>query len=209
MNMTEEVKQEQEQANQSGTAVVSGDAASTQGKTYSQDELNRMFAERAKQAESAMLKKLGFENVSDAEALIKAHRERQQAEMSELERAQAQNAELKQQLAQAAEAQKALALQSEIVSESARLGIVDADAAYKLLDKTAIEYDEAGKPRNVEALLRELLKSKPYLASVGGSSVMNPEKTQMFTREQIEKMSTAEINKNWDAIKSYLERSGK
>ena len=107
------------------------------------------------------------------------------------------------------EAQKALALQSEIVSESARLGIVDADAAYKLLDKTAIEYDEAGKPRNVEALLRELLKSKPYLAGVGGSSVMNPEKTQMFTREQIEKMSTAEINKNWDAIKSYLERSGK
>jgi len=198
MNMTGEVKQEQEQANQSGTAVVSGDAASTHGKTYSQDELNRMFAERAKQAESA-----------DAEALIKAHRERQQAEMSELERAQAQNAELKQQLAQAAEAQKALALQSEIVSESARLGIVDADAAYKLLDKTAIEYDEAGKPRNVEALLRELLKSKPYLAGVGGSSVMNPEKTQMFTREQIEKMSTAEINKNWDAIKSYLERSGK
>lgn len=125
--MTEEVKQEQEQVNQSGTAVVSGDAASTQGKTYSQEELNRMFAERAKQAESAMLKKLGFENVSDAEALIKAHRERQQAEMSALEKAQAQYAELQKQLAQAAEAQKALALQSEIVSMSAKLGIVDAN----------------------------------------------------------------------------------
>jgi type VI protein secretion system component VasK len=207
--MTQEVKQEQEQVNQSETAVNSGDATSTQGKTYSQEDLNRMFADRARQAESAMLKKLGFESVADAEALIKEHKERKQSEMSALEKAQAQNAELQKQLAQAAEAQKALALQSAIVSMSAKLGIVDADAAFKLLDKGAIEFGDDGKPKNVEALLQAMLKDKPYLSMTGSTSPMNPGKTPSFTDDQIKKMTPEEINKNWDAISAHLERSRK
>ncbi len=206
--MTEEVKDKEEQVEQTGKAGEYGDGASQEGKTYSQEELNRMFADRAKQAESALLKRLGFESVSDAESLVKESKERKEAEMSELQKAQARAAELEKQLAASAEAQKVIAMQADVTAKAAKLGIVDPDAAFKLLDKGAIEYGDDGKPKNTEALLVEMLKERPYLAG-GGSSAMNPGKNRSLSRAEIEKMSPEEINKNWDAVQSYLERSGK
>lgn len=43
--------------------------------------------------------------------------------------------------------------------------IVDPDAAARLIDTSALEYDEVGKPKNVDALLDALVKDKPYLKS--------------------------------------------
>ncbi len=145
--MTEEVKDKEEQVEQTGKAGEYGDGASQEGKTYSQEELNRMFADRAKQAESALLKRLGFESVSDAESLVKESKERKEAEMSELQKAQARAAELEKQLAASAEAQKVIAMQADVTAKAAKLGIVDPDAAFKLLDKGAIEYGDDGKPK--------------------------------------------------------------
>lgn len=174
--MTDEVKKNETEQTEM-TEGLSGAVASGEGKTYSQDELDRLFAERARRAESALLKKLGFEKLEDAEALIEEHNQRKQAEMSELEKAQAKVAELQQKLEAAGETQKALALQGDIVAKSAKLGIVDADAALKLLDKGAIEYDANGKPTNTVSLLNELLKAKPYLAGAG-TKTMNAGKTK-------------------------------
>lgn len=193
--MTENVDQKQEQTTQSETAVNSGDATSTQGKSYSQEELNRMFAERAKQAESALLKKLGFESVSDAENLVKESKARKEAEMSELQKAQERAAELEKQLAASAEANKAIALQADITTKAAKIGIVDPDAAYKLLDKGAIDYSDDGKPTNTEDLLMKMLKERPYLAG-GGTSAMNPAKNRQTEEEKI----VAEARK-WAGLK--------
>jgi hypothetical protein len=44
-----------------------------------------------------------------------------------------------------------------------KMGLVDVDAASRLLDWEQIEYGDDGKPSNVEDLLRGLLKDKPYL----------------------------------------------
>jgi len=173
--MADEVEK-QEQTEQTGNAGSTGDGASQAGKSYSQDDLNRMFAERAKQAESALLKQLGFESKAAAEALIRESKARKEAEMSELQKAQERAAELEKQLLQAAEAQKAMAMQADITAKAAKLGIVDPDAAYRLLDKGAIEYGDEGKPTNTEALLVAMLKERPYLAGTG-SSAMNPAKT--------------------------------
>jgi hypothetical protein len=46
---------------------------------------------------------------------------------------------------------------------------VDPDAVVRLIDTEAIEYDADGKPTNVSTLVKDLLKSKPYLRT-GGSS---------------------------------------
>jgi len=44
-----------------------------------------------------------------------------------------------------------------------KMGLVDVDAASRLLDWDQVEYGDDGKPHNVEDLLRALLKDKPYL----------------------------------------------
>jgi hypothetical protein len=189
---------------ESGTAENSGDATSAKGKVFSQDELDRLFAERAKQAESALLKKLGFENPTDAEALLKKAREREEADKSELQKARELAETRAKQIEELMTNQKRLATQSAIFDKANKLGIVDPDAAYRLIDQDAIEYDESGRPTNAEALLVAMLKDRPYLTG-SSSSAMNPGRVRKFSREEIERMTPAEINKNWDAIKDSLE----
>lgn len=194
-----------EQAKQSENAGNTGDSASQSAKAYSQEELNRMFADRVNQAERSLLKKLGFEKVEDAESILRKAREHEESEKSELQKAQEKAQQLEKERESWQNRQKETAAQYDVALKAAKLGIVDPDAAWKLMDKSALEYTD-DKPSNTEQLLQALLKDKPYLAG-GGSSAMNPGKSHKFSREEIEKMTPAEINKNWDAVKEYLERA--
>jgi hypothetical protein len=45
-----------------------------------------------------------------------------------------------------------------------RLGYADPADAYSLIDRSALEFDDNGKPRNVDKLLSDLIAAKPYLA---------------------------------------------
>ncbi len=164
-----------EQAKQSENAGTSGDSASQSGKAYSQDELNRMFADRVNQAERSLLKKLGFEKVEDAESILRKAREHEESEKSELQKAQEKAAQLEKERESWQSKQKEIAAQYDVALKAAKLGIVDPDAAWKLLDRSELQYDADDKPSNTELLLQGLLKEKPYLAG-GGSSAMNPAK---------------------------------
>lgn len=92
-----------------------------------------------------------------------AQRAAEEAQMSELEKAQRKLADY-----QAAEAQWTLERQQwrlaqAVQMHATRLGIVDVDAAGKLLDTAALEYDENGAPTNTEALLTAMLEQRPWL----------------------------------------------
>lgn len=51
-----------------------------------------------------------------------------------------------------------------------RLGFADPADAYSLVDRAALEFDETGKPRNVDRLLTDLIAAKPYLAGASRPS---------------------------------------
>ncbi len=102
----------------------------------------------------------------ELEALRAKVTEQEQAQLSAAERAElkAQDAEAR---AKAAEARaKSIALRASVERHAHRLNIVDDDAAFRLLDLSAIEYDAEGEPSNVESLLKDLTKAKPYLVAV-------------------------------------------
>ena len=46
-----------------------------------------------------------------------------------------------------------------------KLGVVDPEAVTKLLDWSQIEYDESGRPTNVDDLVKALVAEKPYLTA--------------------------------------------
>jgi hypothetical protein len=57
--------------------------------------------------------------------------------------------------------------------QASKFGIVDTEAAVKLMDWSQLEFDkETGQPTNVEKVLKALVKDKPYL--VGQTPVGNP-----------------------------------
>ena len=62
------------------------------------------------------------------------------------------------------------------LTESGKLNIVDPEAAFTLI-RDRIEYDDSGTPKNVDELLRDLVKAKPYLVKQVGpppSATANP-----------------------------------
>ncbi len=115
-------------------------------------------------------------NASDAtrrrqiEGFEAAEKARQLAAMSEMEKAQAvvkmtqeENTKLKQKVAETEKAHRERVIRYEVMLKASALGMVDPDVAWRLLDWGALEFAEDGSPKNVEKVLRELVKAKPYL----------------------------------------------
>ncbi|NLH99265.1 MAG: hypothetical protein GX446_07205 [Chthonomonadales bacterium] len=88
-----------------------------------------------------------------------------------------------------------------------QMGIVDEDAAFRLLDRDRIECDETGRPANVERLLAELAEQRPWLVrSDSAPSVTNPPRDgfRTLSLSAIRRMTPDEINDNWEAIQAAL-----
>lgn len=75
-------------------------------------------------------------------------------------------------------------INSEVRIQAAQLGFADPNDAIRLLDLSQIDYDESGTPTNVHALLKDLLKTKAYLAGKAGAAqqtsggATNPSRSQ-------------------------------
>ena len=52
----------------------------------------------------------------------------------------------------------------------AQLGLIDPDAAFALMDRSAVRVDDDGCVQGVRESLQELLKNKPYLGGASGST---------------------------------------
>lgn len=91
------------------------------------------------------------------------------------------------------------------IAAAAKLGFADPEDAIRFVDGSTIEFDETGQPVNVASLLDGLVKAKPYLRGShavpsGGIDLGNAPAT--FTKEQIAKMTPAQVNANWDKIQA-------
>lgn len=98
------------------------------------------------------------------------------------------------------------ALQSAI--STAETKVADAEVALQLIDRSKIKFSADGKPENLNELLKALVEAKPFLAAgpgVPATPASNPARTgAKFTLEQVQAMSPAEINANWEAVQEVL-----
>lgn len=100
------------------------------------------------------------------------------AQLSETERLKKDATEATERVAALERDLREQRISSAVITAAAKLNVVDPDAAYRLLDHSKIEFDAStGQPTNVDALLADLLKAKPYLVKAAGSqsgSATNP-----------------------------------
>lgn len=177
--MAEEVKQAQV-ATEGATPEVA------QSEAQAAEEQERFDAEyvRKLRAEAAEYRK----RLRELEGKVKADEE---AKLTEQERLQKRLAELERKETEYQMALQARTLEYEVKLRAAQLGIVDPDAAYRLLDLKQIEFDEDGRPANLDKVLKALITAKPYLVGGGGQvSPTNPAQgrvsgQQVFTRSQL------------------------
>lgn len=134
--------------------------------------------------------------------LEETERKRKEAEMSELEKVRAHLADYERREADWQRTLQDMRVRHEVQAHAAKLGIVDPEAAYRLLDLATLEFDDDGAPKGVDKVLQALLRDKPYLhgqVPVGPTNPANPARTaQTFTRSQLRDVAFFEQNK--DAI---------
>ena len=87
----------------------------------------------------------------------------QAAALTDAEKLQKRLAELETAHAAAQKTHLERVVRYEVMLKASALGVVDPDAAVKLLDWAALEFDDQGQPTNTETVLKALLKAKPYL----------------------------------------------
>jgi hypothetical protein len=109
---------------------------------------------------------------AEAETAKKALETLQQASLTESERRDQRLAELELKEADWARERQDWQTRDAVTQAALRLAYADPADAYSLIDRAAIEFDEGGKPTNVDKLLQTLIAAKPYLAGAsrpGGS----------------------------------------
>lgn len=131
-----------------------------QSEAQAAEEQERFDTEyvRKLRAEAAEYRK----RLRELEGKVKADEE---AKMTEQERLQKRLAELERAQADWERERQEIMLQRHIENAAVKLGIIDAEAAWKLIDLKEVDFDDDGKPKNVEALLKALIQKKPYLAN--------------------------------------------
>lgn len=91
----------------------------------------------------------------------------QEASLSDSEKRDKRLAELERQEANWQRERQDLLLRNAVQAQAVRLGFLDPTDAYGLLDRSAIEFEDDGAPKNLDSVLATLLKAKPHLAANG------------------------------------------
>lgn len=116
-----------------------------------------------------------------------AERDRQKAldaETAAKRTSEERMAALERQLAEATTREQGRILDGLITAAASRLGFRSPDLAARLVDRSALDVDESGKPRNLDAVLKGILDKEPYLGKAatdfgGGPRGGTPQGTDM------------------------------
>jgi hypothetical protein len=148
--------------------------------TVDDGEVKRLRDEAAKHRTEKNAVKSELEKLrAELDKLQAASMSEQERKDKEHNKAVEKAAQLEAQLAEATKRNQELLLRTAVQAAATKLGIVDPDAAYLLLDKTQIEPSDDGKidTAKIEAALTELLKAKTYLRGVAHITATNPAKS--------------------------------
>ncbi|HVM29521.1 MAG TPA: hypothetical protein VM305_01940 [Candidatus Limnocylindrales bacterium] len=174
-------------------------------KTYSQAELDAALADVRREAA-----KWRTEHRKAADALEAAAKQ----QMTEEEKRAADVAKKERELAERETAAQERLLAAAIREAAAAAGVAPARLALipRLIDRTEVQFEDAREPTNVPALIKSLLEAYPeFRAAAGGSGSADggSRGKSSLTREQIEKMTPAEINSRWVEIQEFLARGAR
>jgi hypothetical protein len=121
-----------------------------------------MTLEAAQEALAAARREAAAHRTENA-ALKKAQADAETAKLSDLDKATKKAADLEVKLAQAEAASRERINRYEVQIAAAKLGIIDPEAAVKLLDWESLEYEADGSPKGLDKALAALTANRPWL----------------------------------------------
>lgn len=135
--------------------------------TFSLEEARRLRRENANRRKEVQALR---EQIAEMDKLKAKLTEIEEASLSDrerlerkLERLEAERQELRSQTEKLSAAQQEKAIENEVIRLCAKLNIQDDDAAFRLMDRSEIEFDSDGRVQNVDKALKNLIKAKGWL----------------------------------------------
>lgn len=178
--------------------------AQTDGQGSDDQDTTEAIRDRKLARENASLRKRLREIEADKRA-------RDEAELSEQEKTQRRMVEMEQALEATRSQMRTARLSASISTEAAKFGIVDVDAATRLLDTSALDYDEEQGWDGIADALQALTVERPWLVQTGTAPALdanpaNPARRRSrVTREQLGRMTQAEIDAlPWEDVQAAL-----
>ncbi len=160
-----------EGATPSQTPPTNGSTADTGKPATGAPDSDETLGEGGKSALHAE-RKAAAEWKSKAEKAERELHAVREASMSESEKRDQRLADLERQQSDWERERQDWQTREAVTITALRLGYADPADAYSLIDRAALEFEDSGKPRNVDKLLTDLIAQKPYLAGAsrpGGS----------------------------------------
>lgn len=148
-----------------------GSGSGDDNRRFSQQDVDRIVADRLKRErdksdqEKARLAREAQEKAAKEQGEFQTLAEQRQARIAELE---ADSAAKETKL-------KETQMRYAIMAEAASAGAVDPEAVYALLDKSALEVDDAGQVKGAKQAVKALLEAKTYLKKPGTGTKGVPE----------------------------------
>ncbi len=121
----------------------------------------------ALQRELSEARRIAARDRTELRKLAEAAKAADDAKLPEQDRLQRRLAELERNVADHDRERAEWQTQAAVTRAALRLGFQDPVDAFALLDRAAVEYDESGAPKNVDRLLANLMREKPYLGGAG------------------------------------------
>ncbi len=156
-------------------AATNGDGSDKGKRSFTQDELDTLFAKRADQASQSavanLLKELGVEKADDIKAALKKAKDLELSQLSDLEKAQKEAADSKAKL-EVAEREKAeitaaaaeKLLRAAVLAEAQKQHFYKPDDAWLYIDRAAIKVKEDDTYEGLYKAVAAVLKDREYLA---------------------------------------------
>lgn len=205
----------------SGTPVVSPNTnteansekeTGTEPKTFDADYVKELRNESAKyrteRNEAQKAAEAQQAKLSDLENRIK---EFEREKLSAEERAKLEFEDSKNLNKTLSEQMKAVQLEASVAKNVVNFSLADVDATLKLMDQSAVQYGEDGRPSNINDVLEATLEKYPFLKStkkvVTDPGATNPgrQKNNALTREAIANMSHEERVSRMDEISKWMQ----
>ena len=136
--------------------------------TFSQEQVNAI-AGKARLEERSK-----YQDYEDLKSKAAKFSEMEKAQLTKEEKAQRETAEWQRKATDAEGRIATTAIRSEVLVKASQKGIIDPDAAYRLIDRAGIAYSEDGV-KGVDEALEALVAAKPYLRGVAPTAPnLNP-----------------------------------
>jgi hypothetical protein len=152
-------------------ATAAAKAGQDDAKTFTQDELDKLMAERAKRASKTAVKEfleeLGFEKPDDLKALVTAAKTKADSEKTEIEKLSATLADTQNKLAEKERKRIEALISNEVVYHASQLGFINPKEALRLVDLSKISVEDDDSVNGAEEAVKTLAEQSKHLVKSG------------------------------------------